>query len=100
MENKQIDELPLVVGGAMRSPFDLLTITPQAKGSGTTLQIAGDQAAAPTWNCRKSFHFFPTEDIIEIISSATLSASCHFLSFINVLICSIRGIARACAPDF
>jgi len=46
VDNKLIDELPLVVGGAMRSPFDLVTITPQAKGSGTTLQIAGGQAAA------------------------------------------------------
>ena len=46
VENKLIDELPLVVGGAMRSPFDLVTITPQAKGSGTTLLIGGGQAAA------------------------------------------------------
>ncbi len=46
VENKLIDELPLVVGSAMRSPFDLVTITPQAKGSGTTLVIGGGQAAA------------------------------------------------------
>ena len=46
VENKMIDELPLVVGGAMRSPFDLVTITPQAKGSGNAMLIAGGQAGA------------------------------------------------------
>jgi len=46
VENKMIDELPLVVGGAMRSAFDLVTITPQAKGTGTSLMIGGGQAAA------------------------------------------------------
>jgi hypothetical protein len=46
VENKMIDELPLVVGGAMRSPFDLVSITPQAKGSGNALIIGGGQAAA------------------------------------------------------
>ena len=46
VENRSIDELPLVVGGAMRSPFDLVTIIPQARGSGTSLMIGGGQAAA------------------------------------------------------
>jgi Carboxypeptidase regulatory-like domain len=46
VENQLIDELPLVVGGAMRSPFDLVTIIPQAKGSGTSLLIGGGQAGA------------------------------------------------------
>ncbi|HTS62801.1 MAG TPA: carboxypeptidase regulatory-like domain-containing protein [Candidatus Acidoferrales bacterium] len=46
VENKAIDELPLVVGGAMRSPFDLVTIIPQARGSGNALMIGGGQAAA------------------------------------------------------
>jgi hypothetical protein len=46
VENKLIDELPLVVGGAMRSPFDLVTMIPQARGSGSSLMIGGGQAAA------------------------------------------------------
>ena len=46
VENKLIDELPLVVGGAMRSPFDLVTMIPQARGSGNSLMIGGGQAAA------------------------------------------------------
>jgi Carboxypeptidase regulatory-like domain len=46
VDNKLVDQLPLVVGGAMRSPFDLVTITPQSKGSGTTLSLGGGQAAS------------------------------------------------------
>ena len=32
--NRLGDELPLVVGGALRSPFDLVSITAEARGSG------------------------------------------------------------------
>jgi hypothetical protein len=46
VENKMVDDLPLVVGGALRSPFDLVSITPESKGSGTTLSIGGGQAAS------------------------------------------------------
>jgi hypothetical protein len=48
VENKLVDELPLVVGGQMRSPFDLVTITAESKGRGNTLSLGGGQAAA--WN--------------------------------------------------
>ncbi len=41
-----VDDLPLVVGGALRSPFDLVSIASDAKGSGTTLSIGGGQAAS------------------------------------------------------
>jgi hypothetical protein len=46
VENKMVDDLPLVVGGALRSPFDLVSIASDAKGSGTTLSIGGGQAAS------------------------------------------------------
>lgn len=46
VQNKLVDELPLVVGGAMRSAFDLVAITPESKGSGNTLSLGGGQAAA------------------------------------------------------
>jgi outer membrane receptor protein involved in Fe transport len=46
VQNRMVDELPLVVGGALRSPFDLVTITPESHGSGTTLSLGGGQAAA------------------------------------------------------
>ena len=46
VDNRLVDQLPLVVGGAMRSPFDLVTITPQSKGSGNALSLGGGQAAS------------------------------------------------------
>ena len=49
VQNRMVDELPLVVGGALRSPFDLAAITPESRGSGTAGQaIGGGQAG--TWN--------------------------------------------------
>src|SRR4051812_1249246 len=41
VQNKLVDELPLVVGGALRSPFDLVSTVPESKGSGNTLSIGG-----------------------------------------------------------
>ncbi len=43
--NKLVDELPLVVGGAMRSPFDLVSTVPEAK-NGTNLALGGGQGGA------------------------------------------------------
>src|SRR5262245_34419325 len=48
VQNRLVDELPLVVGGALRSPFDLVTITAESKGRNNTLSLGGGQAAA--WN--------------------------------------------------
>lgn len=48
--NKLVDELPLVVGGALRSPFDLAQLTPEAKniGGDNGFILGGGQAAAYT----------------------------------------------------
>jgi hypothetical protein len=47
VSNKLVDELPLVVGGAMRSPFDLATLTPETKNYGdNNFSIGGGQAAS------------------------------------------------------
>jgi hypothetical protein len=46
VQNKLVDELPLVVGGALRSPFDLVSITPEARGSGGQLALGGGQTRA------------------------------------------------------
>ena len=46
VHNRLVDELPLVVGGALRSPFDLLAAVPEARGSGGQLAIGGGQARA------------------------------------------------------
>ncbi|MEO7143605.1 MAG: TonB-dependent receptor [Bryobacteraceae bacterium] len=48
VENKLVDDLPLVVGGAMRSPYNLVSIVPEAKGSGSSISLGGGQAAS--WN--------------------------------------------------
>src|SRR5207302_7484820 len=45
IQNKLVDELPLVVGGAMRSPFNLVPVVPEARGSGQKLSIGGGQVA-------------------------------------------------------
>ena len=45
--NKLVDELPLVVGGALRSPFDLATLTPEAKNFGdNNFALGGGQSAS------------------------------------------------------
>ncbi|MCI0337363.1 MAG: carboxypeptidase regulatory-like domain-containing protein [Acidobacteria bacterium] len=46
VQNRLVDELPLVVGGALRSPFDLVGITAEAKGRNNQLSLGGGQAAA------------------------------------------------------
>ena len=46
--NKMVDELPLVVSGAMRSPFDLANTTPEAKnlGGDNGFILGGGQGAS------------------------------------------------------
>ena len=46
MSNELIDKLPLVVGGAMRSVFDLVATVPEAKGSGGNVVLGGGQGGA------------------------------------------------------
>src|SRR6186997_3462238 len=43
MSNELIDKLPLVVGGAMRSVFDLVGTVAEAKGTGNTASLGGGQ---------------------------------------------------------
>jgi hypothetical protein len=45
VQNKLVDELPLVVGDAMRSPFNLVAVAAEARGSGQTLALGGGQVA-------------------------------------------------------
>jgi len=48
INNKMVDELPLVVGGTLRSPFDLAALTPEAKnlGGDNGFILGGGQAAS------------------------------------------------------
>ena len=43
VSNQLIDELPLVVGGAMRSVFDLVSTVAETKGTGASVSIGGGQ---------------------------------------------------------
>ncbi|MEZ5398051.1 MAG: carboxypeptidase regulatory-like domain-containing protein [Bryobacteraceae bacterium] len=45
VENKLVDELPLVVAGSMRSPFNLVAVAAEAKGDGQRLSLGGGQVA-------------------------------------------------------
>src|SRR5262249_13660822 len=45
VQNQLVDELPLVVAGAMRSPFNLVQVAPEARGSGQALSLGGGQGA-------------------------------------------------------
>lgn len=46
--NKLVNDLPLVVGGAVRSPYDLATLTPESKnlGGDNGFSLGGGQAAS------------------------------------------------------
>src|SRR4029077_6860488 len=46
ISNELIDQLPLVVGGAMRSVFDLVATVPETKGMTTNVVPAGGQGGA------------------------------------------------------
>src|SRR5579863_3266685 len=46
VQNQLVDELPLVVGGVMRSPYDLVAVAAESKGSGTALSLGGGEAGS------------------------------------------------------
>ena len=47
VSSKLVNEMPIIVGGAVRSPFDLATITPEVAGGGdSSLRIAGGRVGA------------------------------------------------------
>ena len=46
VSNQLIDQLPLVVGGAMRSVFDLVGTVAEAKGTGNAVSLGGGQGGA------------------------------------------------------
>ena len=48
VQNKLVDELPLVVGGAMRSPFNLVAVAAEARGDGQRMSLGGGQVGRGT----------------------------------------------------
>lgn len=45
VQNQLVDELPLVVGGQMRNPFNLVSVASEARGTGQRLALGGGQVA-------------------------------------------------------
>ncbi|OYW13052.1 MAG: hypothetical protein B7X34_00970, partial [Acidobacteriia bacterium 12-62-4] len=54
VQNKLVDELPLVVAGSMRSPFNLVAVAAEARGDGQRLSLGGGQAAS--WDATLDGH--------------------------------------------
>src|SRR5881409_4014072 len=46
LSNELIDKLPLVVGGAMRSVFDLVSTVAESRGTGNAVALGGGQGGA------------------------------------------------------
>ena len=82
VSNKLVDELPLVVGGAMRSPFNLVTAAAEARGSGTALSIGGGQAAS--WDATLDGHSVGTNRSGDTAEAALNSPSVEALTEFSV----------------
>ncbi|MEJ7606882.1 MAG: TonB-dependent receptor, partial [Bryobacteraceae bacterium] len=82
VQNKLVDELPLVVGGAMRSPFNLVSIAAEARGDGNRLALGGGQAAA--WDATLDGHSVGTNRSAETAEAALNSPSVEALTEFTV----------------
>lgn len=82
VENKLVDELPLVVGGAMRSPFNLVAVAPEARGGGQTMSIGGGQAAQ--WDATLDGHSVGTNRSGDAAEAALNSPSVEALTEFTV----------------
>ncbi len=83
VQNKLVDELPLVVGGAMRSPFNLVAVAPEArKGNGQQLSLGGGQAAA--WDATLDGHSVGTNRSSDTAEAALNTPSVESLTEFTV----------------
>jgi len=82
VENKLVDELPLVVAGAMRSPFNLVAVAAEARGSGTGLSIGGGQAAQ--WDATLDGHSVGTNRSGDTAEAALNTPSVESLTEFSV----------------
>ncbi len=82
VENKLVDELPLVVGGAMRSPFNLVAVAAEAKGDGQRLSLGGGQAAA--WDATLDGHSVGTNRSADAAEAALNTPSVEALTEFTV----------------
>ncbi len=82
VQNKLVDELPLVVGGAMRSPFNLVAVAAEARGSGQQLQIGGGQVAQ--WDATLDGHSVGTNRSGDTAEAALNTPSVEALTEFSV----------------
>ncbi|HEU0124154.1 MAG TPA: TonB-dependent receptor [Bryobacteraceae bacterium] len=82
VENKLVDELPLVVGGAMRSPFNLVAVAAEARGDGQRLALGGGQVAQ--WDATLDGHSVGTNRSGDTAEAALNTPSVEALTEFSV----------------
>ncbi|MBS1825158.1 MAG: TonB-dependent receptor [Acidobacteria bacterium] len=82
VENKMVDELPLVVAGSMRSPFNLVSVAAEARGSGQRLALGGGQVAA--WDATLDGHSVGTNRSGDTAEAALNTPSVEALTEFSV----------------
>lgn len=82
VQNKLVDELPLVVGGAMRSPFNLVAVAAEARGDGQRLSLGGGQVAS--WNATLDGHSVGTNRSADTAEAALNTPSVEALTEFTV----------------
>ncbi|MCU1328223.1 MAG: hypothetical protein JWN34_3593, partial [Bryobacterales bacterium] len=82
VQNKMVDELPLVVGGAMRSPFNLVAVAAEARGDGQRLSVGGGQAAQ--WDATLDGHSVGTNRSGDTAEAALNTPSVEALTEFSV----------------
>ncbi len=82
VQNKLVDELPLVVAGSMRSPFNLVAVAAEARGDGQRLSIGGGQAAS--WDATLDGHSVGTNRSSDTAEAALNTPSVEALTEFTV----------------
>ena len=82
VQNKLVDELPLVVGGAMRSPFNLVAVAAEAKGDGQRMSLGGGQVAS--WDATLDGHSVGTNRSSDTAEAALNTPSVEALTEFTV----------------
>jgi hypothetical protein len=78
VQNKMVDELPLIVAGSMRSPFNLVAVAAEARGDGTRMSLGGGQAAA--WDATLDGHSVGTNRSADTAEAALNTPSVEALT--------------------
>lgn len=82
VENKMVDELPLVVAGSMRSPFNLVAVAAEARGDGQRLSLGGGQVAQ--WDATLDGHSVGTNRSGDTAEAALNTPSVESLTEFSV----------------